>query len=315
MSTVSPILQGAPTAWLLAAPVPAYLPPVRIRPWRIALAIVGASVLAGAGWLATRHPSNARNWKVDEARLPDATFRGDTVVVRNVRNFDYRSSDDAVARWEERTFDLSRLSSVWYVVVPFTGERAVAHTFVSFGFADSEYVGISVEARKEAGEEYNALSGLFRQYELMYVVADERDILRVRTNFRPDSVFLYRVHTTAERGRALFVSMLKRANALRSRPEFYNTLTRNCTTTIVRHVNDLVPGRVPFSYRFILPGFADALAYDIGLLDTSLAFPELRRRAYVSDRARAIGAAEDFSRRIRSGEGESRTGPSAIRRF
>jgi Domain of unknown function (DUF4105) len=273
------------------------------------LPMASTALLAGAGWLATRHPSNTRNWKADESRLPQATFHGDTVVVRNVRNFDYRSSDDALARWEDRTFDLARLSSVWYVVVPFTGERAVAHTFVSFGFADSAYVGISVEARKEVGEEYNALSGLFRQYELMYVVADERDILRVRTNFRPDSVFLYRVNTTPARARALFVSMLRRANALRDRPEFYNTLTQNCTTTIVRHVNHLVPGRVPFSYRFILPGFADALAYDIGLLDTSLAFPELRRRAYVSDRARAIGAAEDFSRRIRSGEGGRGTGP------
>ncbi len=277
-------------------------------PWRIVLVVGGTAVLAGAGWLATRHPSNARDWKADEARLPAATFRGDTVVVQNVRNFDYRSPDNAVARWEDRTLHVSRLSSVWYVVVPFTGERAVAHTFVSFGFADSEYVGISVEARKEVGEEYNALAGLFRRYELMYVVADERDILRVRTNFGRDSVFLYRVNTTPERARDLFVSMLRRANALRHRPEFYNTLTQNCTTTIVRHVNGLVPGRVPFSYRFILPGFADALAYDIGLLDTTLAFPELRRRAYVSDRARAIGDAADFSRRIRSGAAEGGKG-------
>ena len=267
---------------------------------RIALTAAGVGIAGVVAWLAAQRPSNDRHWRTDQDRVADATFAGDTVRIRNVRNFHWISADSGEPRWDNRTYDLGQLNSVWYVVVPFINAGAVAHTFVSFGFADLQYVAISVEARKEVGETYDALAGLFRRYELMYVVADERDVLAVRTNHRPDSVFLYRVHTTPERARALFVSMLQMADSLRTHPAFYNSLIRNCTSTIAQHVNSLVPGRVPFSYKILLPGYADRLAYDIGLFGDDLPFPELRRRAFVNDRGRRIGDSPDFAVRIRA---------------
>jgi hypothetical protein len=176
-----------------------------------------------------------------------------------------------------------------------------AHTFMSFGFAGGEYVAVSVEIRKERGESFSPLKGLLRQYELMYVVADERDAVRLRSNFRRDSVFLYRIHTTPEKARQLFVGMLKRANALAERPEFYNTLTSTCTTNIVRHVNAIAPRRVPRSYKVLLPAFADELAYDLGLLDPARPFEETRRRALINPRALAHGDDPRFSLAIRKG--------------
>jgi hypothetical protein len=275
---------------------------------RIVLSVLGAGALGAAATYAVvvlpRSASTDRDWTTDGARLARAHFAGSQVHVQNVRNFDYRSTDDFVERWEDRTYDLDRLQSVWFVVEPFSDYRGPAHTFLSFGFGEgdsAEYVGISVEIRKEKGEHYDPLKALLRNYELMYVVGDERDLVRLRSNFRKDSVFLYRANTTPERARALFVSMLERANALAEHPEFYNTLTSTCTTNIVSHVNTLAPGRVPkFSYKVLLPAFADELAYDLGLLDTSRGFEELRRKALINPVAEKAGDDPAFSRRIRA---------------
>jgi len=262
-------------------------------------------LVSGFGVLLTRRPSNQRDWTGDLARLPRATFDGDVATVENVRAFEHRSESDRAERWETRRYDLARLESVWYWVVPFGAVRGPAHTFVSFGFArpegGTEYVAVSVEARKEKGETYDPLKGILRRYELVYVVADERDLVRLRTKVRQDSVFLYRVQTPPEKGRALFRAMLDRANGLRERPEFYNTLTSSCTTNIVDHVNAIAPERVPFSYKYFLPAYADELAYDIGLLARDHPFPELRRRAWISGKALAHDDDPDFSQVIRAG--------------
>lgn len=262
-------------------------------------------VVSGFGVVLTRRPSNTRDWTGDLARLPRATFDGSVATVENVRAFEHRSETDRTERWETRSYDLSRLESVWYWVVPFGAVRGPAHTFVSFGFAEpagsTRYVAVSVEARKEKGETYDPLKGVLRRYELVYVVADERDVVRLRTKVRQDSVFLYRVHTTPEKGRELFRAMLDRANQLRERPEFYNTLTSSCTTNIVDHVNAIAPERVPFSYKYFLPAYADELAYDIGLLARDHPFTELRRRAWISGRALAVDGDPEFSVRIREG--------------
>jgi len=162
-------------------------------------------------------------------------------------------------------------------------------------------VAISAEIRKEKGESFSPWKGLLRQYELTYVIGDERDLIRLRTNYRRDPVYLYPVRASRERVRQMFLHMLGRANHLRSHPEFYNTLTNTCTTNIVRHVNELVPGRVhPWSYKVLFPGYADELAYELDLLDTDLPFPEARRRFRIDDDAQKVGI-EDFSRAIRRG--------------
>lgn len=262
-----------------------------------ALAVVAALVVAFA--LLVR-PRTDREWNEDQARLPEVAFRGDTVHIRNVRNFDYQAVDRWTARWEDREYDLAGLESAWFVVEPFGDVRGPAHTFVSFGFRDGRYLAVSVEVRKEKGETYDPLKGLFRKYELMYVVGDERDLVRLRSNHRRDSVFLYRAAVGPDKARALLEDMLRRADALRERPEFYNTLTSTCTTNIVAHVNRIAPKRVPFSYKVLLPAFADELAYDIGLLDTSVPFAELRVRSLINARALAADADPEFSRRIRA---------------
>lgn len=264
------------------------------------VAVVVAGVTA---WCAATRPSNDRDWVANEAVLPWSERAGDRVTVRNVRHTVYRSADDYTPAYSDRTYDLRRLERAWFVVEPFGGVRAVAHTFLSFQFAgDSvpEFVAISVEARKERGESYGAIAGLLRRFELLYVVADERDVVLLRTNVRRDAVYLYPLRADTARVRALFVAMLDRANALRERPQFYNTLTANCTSTIVRHVNALVPGRVPFSYRWLLPGYADALAFDLGLIDTALPFDSIRPHFLITPRAQAVGDVPDFSLRIRA---------------
>ena len=271
--------------------------------------LLGVTAACFVAWLllvGTKRPSNDRDWTEDGAQLPLARFDGRRVHVMNVRNFDYTATDKWTPRWELRTYDLDQLRSVWFIVEPFSSIRGPAHTFVSFGFGDGDsahYVGISVEVRKEKGEHYHPVPALFRHFELMYVVGDERDLVRLRSNFRRDSVFLYRVNTTPERARELFVSMLERANALRQQPEFYNTITNTCTTNIVRHVDTLVPGRVPrWSYKVLAPAYADELAYDLGLIDTSKTFAEVRRAALINPVAQAANTDPRFSQLIRRGK-------------
>jgi hypothetical protein len=180
--------------------------------------------------------------------------------------------------------------------------KGPAHTLVSFGFADGSYVAISVELRREPGETFSPVKGLLKQYELMYVVADERDVIRLRTSHRHDDVFLYPVRATDEQRRQLFVSMLRRANRLREHPEFYNTLTNTCTTNIVRHVNAIAPKKIPFGYKVLLPGYSDRLAYDLGLLDTDLPFAEAKARHHINARALRHADAPGFSTLIRRPE-------------
>lgn len=267
-----------------------------------------AGLLLLAGALAFQlfgpEPSNNRSWTLDQARLPWAEFTGRRVVVHNVRNARYRSEEDFEVAWEDRSYDLDRLRSAWFVVEPFGSEswEGPAHTLMSFGFEGGDYLAISVEIRKEKGEgEFSPWKGFLRQYEVMYVAGDERDLIQLRTNYRHDPVYLYPVRASRERIEQMFVSMLHRANHLREEPEHYNTVTNNCTTNIVRHVNELVPGRVPWSYKVLFPGYSAELAYDLGLIDTELPFPEAKRHFRIDDDALRAGGREDFSRRIRQG--------------
>jgi hypothetical protein len=188
----------------------------------------------------------------------------------------------------------------WFLVEPFSRDwRGPAHTLVSFQFADGRYLAVSAEIRKEKGEEFSPWKGLLRQFEMIYVVADERDVVRLRTNYRKDPVYLYPGRADRQKVRALLVDMLTRTNELAARPEFYNTLTNTCTTSIVGHVNTISPKKVPFSLKVLFPGYSDRLAYDLGLIDTDLTFEQARERFHVNARALRSGDSPDFSRRIR----------------
>ncbi len=247
--------------------------------------------------------SNDRDWQPDVARLAWAEIDGDRITVHNIRNFDYRSETDYTPAYYDKYFDLSRLESVDVVAVYWMGPD-IAHVFLSFGFAGGDYLAISIEARKEKVEGYSTVKGFFRQYELYYVVADERDVIRLRTNYRhdpPEDVYVYRAqHGTIENGRRLFLSYLDQINALKARPEFYNTLTTNCTTNIWLNTR-VNPDHLPFSWKILLSGHIPEYLYETGRLDNSLPFPELKKRVHVNERAQTADSAADFSLRIREG--------------
>lgn len=246
-------------------------------------------------------PSNDRQWTPDQERLPTAEFQGQMVRVRNVRNAEYRTVEDYTVRYEDRTYDLRKLTSVDFIVVPFSDMPAIAHVMLSFGFEDKDYLVLSVEIRKQQGEKYDAVKGFFNQYELMYVMADERDVLwRQGTGFLCE-VFLYRTRATPDQARTLLLDVLRRMNQLSQQPEFYNTLTNNCTTNIRDHINRLKSDRVPYNYRVLLPGYSDRLAYDLGLLDTQLSFEQARERARVNYQAYLYRDDPEFSQKIREG--------------
>ncbi len=246
-------------------------------------------------------PSNDRDWQPEVAVLPYATIDGDRVTVHNIRNFDYRSETDFTPAYYDRTFDLQRLDRVDLVAAYWMGP-AIAHLFVSFGFGD-DHLAISIEVRKDRTKSYGTVPGFFRQFELVYIVGDERDVIRVRTNYRtspPEDVYLFRVMAPIENGRRIFLEYMRDINELREHPRFYNTLTTNCTTMILTHAA-VNPGHIPYSWKVLLSGYAPEYAYERGRLDQSLPFEELKRRARINAAARAADQAEDFSRRIRIG--------------
>jgi hypothetical protein len=252
-------------------------------------------------------PSNVRNWEPDQAVLPYAEFRGNQVVVHNVRNCRYFDDTTYVVEHEDRTYDLADLRRVDFIIAPFTGMPWLAHTMLSFEFAPPagspnappEHLACSIEIRKEKGEEYAAWKGSARQYELMYVLADERDVVELRTNHRGEDVYLYRTTATPDQARMLLVDVLGRTNELASRPEFYETFTNNCTTNLVRHVNRISPNRLVYDYRVLLPGYSDKMAFDEGLIEPHGTFEETKAAAFLNARALAAAGNPEFSQVIR----------------
>jgi hypothetical protein len=248
-------------------------------------------------------PSNVRSWADDQAVLPYAEFLGNEIVVHNVRNCRYLDDEAFIVQHEDRTYDLSRLQAVDFFMVPFENMPRLAHTMLSFEFATPDgppqYLCASIEIRKEQGETYAAWKGSARQYELMYVLADERDVVQVRTNHRGEDVYRYRTTATPDQARLLLVDVLARANQLAARPEFYDTVSNNCTTNLVDHINRIKPNRVTYDYRVLLPGYSDKLAYDEGLIVPYGTFEETKLAAYVSGKALAAADREDFSQAIR----------------
>jgi len=270
-----------------------------VRPVRRGLVIAGVLWLLVLGWWLSIAPRNDRDWQPDVAHLPSATFQGNTVTIHNVRDFDYVSETDFTERWENRTYDLDRVRGV-DLFLSYWGPTLIAHTIMSWEFDDGQHLAISIETRKEQGEMYDALRGFFRQYELYYVVADERDVVRLRTNYRGEQVFLYRLRATPERARAVLRSYLERMNVLAATPQWYNAFTHNCTTTIRRHIQD-AGIRNPFNWRILANGKGDELLYSRGNINTSLPFAEVRARSDITAKGKAAAQDADFSARIREG--------------
>jgi hypothetical protein len=241
----------------------------RQRPVSITIFVLAVAAFAVA-W-STVKPSNDRDWQPDVAVLPYATFDGDMVTIHDIRNFEYRTETDYTPRYYDKTFDLRELETADLITSYWMGD-AIAHVMMSFGFAERDFVTVSIETRKEKGESYSTLNGFFRNYELIYIVADERDLIRLRTNYRkdpPEEVYLFRTNAPKENVRRLFLDYFKTINSLRAQPQFYNTLTTNCTTNVIMHTK-VNPGGGHYSWKVLLSGYAPQYAYDRGRLEGSL---------------------------------------------
>jgi Domain of unknown function (DUF4105) len=268
-----------------------------MRRWLLlGLAIIAVTI---AAIRIVRNPSNDRAWHPTQRAPSRAAVRGPLIEIRNVRDFTYRSETDFDIRYVDRTYDLRKLDSAWYVVSRFGGVPGLAHAFLTFGFSDGQYAAISVEARKERDETYSPFLGVLNSYELMYVAGTERDLIGVRTHVWKEGVTLYPIRADHDKIREVFAGMALRAETLAREPEFYDTLFNSCNSNIVEHVNAIAPGSIGFDVRTILPGFSDRVAYELELIDTSMPLERVRE-AYRIDPA-GIALDDGFSRSIRAG--------------
>lgn len=258
-----------------------------------------AAFLVVLVWFWLIPPSHDRDWEPSVAVLPRAKARDGKVTVYNVRDFDYRTPDDFTIRYYNKTFDLKELDSVDFVVSYWNGNVGIAHTLISFGFGGKDYLTLSVELRREKGENYSGLGGLFKQYELIYILGDERDLIRLRANFRKEEVYLYPTRATREQARELFLTSIARVNQIYERPEFYNTIIQNCSTSLAPQIERLNLQSGIDKWRLLLNGYSDEMAYYNGWIDSNLSFAETKARHYINQYVRNDPDTSDFSRKIR----------------
>lgn len=245
-------------------------------------------------------PSQERDWSDDQKIIPNADIHGDMVTVYNIRNFSYRSVSDYTPGYYDMEYDIRTLKHVWYIVEPFGWVPGSAHTLVSFEFENDIFLAISVELRKKKGLTFYPTKSLVHNYELMYVIADENDVIKLRSNYRKDPVYLYKTKASKKQSQELFLSMITRANELYKKPEFFNTFTNNCTTNIIRHVNAISPNKISrYAVETVFPRESDRLAYNLGLLESDTAFEKIKERSQINEKALLYANDENFSRKIR----------------
>jgi hypothetical protein len=258
-----------------------------------------SQVFSGRSSLFAVEPTNDKPWRPDLAVLPFAAIDRGRVTIHNVRNCRYRTEDDYDTRHYDLEFAIDEVQRIDFLIVPFKGNRLLAHTMLSFGLRDGRHFVISVEARLKQGETYTTVAGPRKKFELMYLIADERDIIPLRTEIRQVEVYLYKGRTTPEKVQELLIDMLERTNQLARQPEFYDVLKNNCTTNLVDHINHLRPGTVPRDWRVLLPGHSDALAYELGLLDIPGDFESAKAASKINGQVQLYRNDPNFSQRIR----------------
>jgi Domain of unknown function (DUF4105) len=269
-----------------------------VTPWLRKIGLLGVGFVVVLIWWFALKPTGEAKWQADVAQKPWAEIHGDEVTVHHVRNFDYRTATDATPVWETRTVRLSKLTHM-DLFINYWGSPWMAHPIVSFQFAEGPPLCFSIETRKKVGQNYSAIGGLYRQYELIFVAADERDAVRVRTNYREgEDVYLYRTAAGLEHIRERFLEYIDSINQLHEKPRWYNAITTNCTTAIRSQRPSA--GRQPWDWRMLVNGKGDEMLYERGaILTDSLPFAELKRRAHINAAARDADDSPDFSRIIR----------------
>jgi Domain of unknown function (DUF4105) len=265
----------------------------------LSVLVFAAAFAALLIWWQRIPPTNDRMWSDDVAQITTGSTEGDHVTLHNVRNFDWRSNTDYTQRWETRSYDLSRLISADMIMSYWNGP-AIAHMLISFGFEDGQHVAFSVEVRRDKNDKYSELGGFFKDFELSIIAADERDVIRVRTNVRGEDDYLYRLRMPLSAMRSLFLGYIGEANSLVATPRFYNTITVNCTT-LVYHMMNRIIGYLPINYRILLTGYLPTYVYEIGGLDLRYPLAELRLMGHITDRAKQSGDSSTFSADIRRG--------------
>lgn len=245
-------------------------------------------------------PMSERDWIANQSRQATASLNGDAVNIRNVRNTSYRTASDYTTTYFNDTYYLSELQSVDLIQVPFQGVASLAHVELSFGFSDGRYLCFSIEARYEKGESYDAVGGMLNQFELIYVIADERDMIRYNAELSKRDVHLYRLKLSDEETKTLFTDMLRRANELAAEPEFYHSVRNNCTSNIIAHINRAKPDAIPYEYRTLFSGYLDHLLYDLDLVQLeSDNFKAAKEHSRINALVREFGDTEFFSAGIR----------------
>ena len=265
---------------------------------RTAYVVLGLCILVLVGW-SQKKPSHDRDWTPSVAKLPYAIIEGDQAKIHNIRNFDYRTENDFTVRYYDKTFDLNKLETADYVLSYWDGNEAVAHTMVSFGFGDGDYLTVSVETRLEQGEPQTGLGGLFKQYELIYILGDERDLLRLRSNFRKEEVFLYPTNFNKDEIQKFFMVIVDRVNSIANKPEFYSTISHNCFSSLERDFSKVLKVRSPFNYKWYLNGYSAELMFEHGAINSKMNFADTRRFHYINQYVQADNSGEDYSRKIR----------------
>ena len=247
-------------------------------PFRPGITIWTAVMFGVLVWYIEDPPLNNRDWAPEYAIPATVSYNDQAVTVHNVRDFSYRSETDAIPHYYDATFRLDDLDTVDLVSSYWSG-NAIAHIFITFGFRDGRHLAISIETRRQKRFPYSTIAGFFHHFELFYVVADERDLIGVRTDIRRERVYLYRLRMAPAARQALFLSYMNQIDKLSRDPEWYNTLTDNCTTGLLARA-DAAPG-AKYNWRIVLSGYAPAYAYKRGLLNTGLSFAELRQKSLI----------------------------------
>ncbi len=271
--------------------------PWRAKSWTTAAVLVFSVVVVW--YAATGTPDPNQDWAPEHARAPRVEIVGNKVHVRDVRNFTWHTRTDFKPGFYERVYDLDAIDSMYYVVAPMPIWDGIAHVFVCFGFTDGQHVAVSVEGRRVAGRPYRVIPSMFRQYQLLYVVGDERDVVGLRGAIWKSPVYFYPARTTTERRRAIFLEMMQRAHDLEERPEYYHLITNNCMNNITYHLRNVGGRSVPRDLRLLLTGFSDRVAYDYGFIDTDLPFAQTRQTFRIDDWMQTVPLDADFSLRLR----------------
>jgi hypothetical protein len=271
-------------------------------PWReerLSVAAVAVTAVVVVWYIVSVTPDPNKDWITKHERMPHVEIVGDKVHVKNVRDFTWRTESDFTPGYHDRVYDVNALSSMYFILSPIFDLEPVAHVWVGFGFSDGQHVAVSVEARGVKGRPFGLFPSMFRQFQLIYVIGEERDVVGMRVVGRNAEVRVYPIRTTQERKRFLFLDMMQRAHALEEHPEFYNLFANNCMNNITYHVRRLGGRPVPSDLRFLLTGFSDRMAYDYGFLDTDLPFEQAHQAFRIDEAMRQVPLDESYSEKLR----------------